>query len=185
MTEYIYNCAHTIQSHNKSIMKYMNLSMKQNLFVAITILIFALPNSTTAQKTGYMELLGQVQFEDQKVGLDGASIRIYKNKKFKNEVIVADSGKFILNMDYQAHYTLAFSKNGFVTKKIAFDSYVPDVVTELIFQYKFNVTLFRIDQNNNINTMLENPIAVIAFDEATEEFVHKPDYPIKKLKWKR
>ena len=115
----------------KSSLKFFTL----NLFIAFLInTVFS--SISVAQDMGHLEVLGQIQNDKTRKGLEGATIKIYKGLELVDEVLTSNSGKFILNIDYQAMYILEFTKTGYGTKKIKIDTKIPLEIQDIILQNK-------------------------------------------------
>ena len=136
-----------------------------------TLLIFTLltlANSAFAQKQGYLEVLGSVT-QDGK-GLEGADIKVMKGNENADNAMTAGKGSFIINLDLGSTYTLVFSKNGSITKKVLVDTKVPDEYIAQIFSYKFKIELFKLPDGSEMPKDVDKPVAKLAFSEVYEDF---------------
>ncbi|MCC6385055.1 MAG: hypothetical protein IT241_07875, partial [Bacteroidia bacterium] len=140
------------------------------LLKAILLLLFALPLTVMAQSTGYLEMVGKVQ-QDGK-GLEGVSIRIFKGSEPIDEIITANAGRFIFNLDLQNSYTLVFSKRGAITKSVIVDTKVPVENSSIIFSYEFKIDLFKVSEDEIQEAFPDKPVAKISFDPRYDDFNH-------------
>src|SRR5688572_4286079 len=75
--------------------------------------------------------------------MDGARLVVYKNGK-KDRTIANGLNKFSLDLEIGQNYILSFEKDGFVSKKLSFNTKVPAEVTAKPFTpFDFAVSLFK------------------------------------------
>src|SRR5688572_16558860 len=122
--------------------------MSQNTFMKIKISIITLllivfnTNFSIAQKKGYVEVVGSVLIDSK--GLEGADIKVFKGNENSDNALTSANGKFILNLDYGFNYRIVFSKNGYVSKTVVYDSSIPEGEEDIIRSNKFKIELFKI-----------------------------------------
>ena len=108
-------------------------------------------------------------------GLDGCRMVVYLNGE-KHRTISSDLHKFSLDMELNKTYVLSFEKDGFVTKKLSFNTSVPTVAAQIGFTpFDFVVSLFK--QYDGMNTVVFNqPVGMIRYDAALADFDYDTDY---------
>jgi hypothetical protein len=83
--------------------------------------------------------------------LAGARAVVYKNGE-KDRTITANLSKFALDLDLNANYVISFEKDGYVAKKLSFNTKVPaDAVTKGFTPFEFAVSLFKQYDDLNIS----------------------------------
>ena len=84
--------------------------------------------------------------------------------------------RFEIGLDYQAVYTVSFVKEGFVTKRLRFDTHVAQERIEYGFiPFDFTVEIF--EQFDDMNVVVFNqPVGKIAFSDIIDEFDYDTDY---------
>ncbi len=84
--------------------------------------------------------------------------------------------KMKLKLYFNSTYTIVFSKPGYVTKTIEFDTKAPnDRVADGFDPYKIGVKLFKQYDGVNI-TVYNQPVGKIKFDKTLDEFNYDTDY---------
>ncbi|MEZ4755263.1 MAG: hypothetical protein R2817_00380 [Flavobacteriales bacterium] len=107
--------------------------------------------------------------------LAGARVVVYKNG-VKERTITQNLAKFSLDLDLQQNYILSFEKDGFVSKKIAFNTKVPgSAVGNDFIPFDFAVSIFK--QYDDVNIVVFNqPVGIIRYESSTGDFDYDTDY---------
>jgi hypothetical protein len=107
--------------------------------------------------------------------LSGARVVVYKNG-VKERTITQNLGKFSIDLDLQKDYILSFEKEGFVSKKIAFNTRVPaDAVANAFVPFEFAVSIFK--QYDDVNLVVFNqPVGMIRYEQSQGDFDYDTDY---------
>jgi hypothetical protein len=107
--------------------------------------------------------------------LAGARAVVYKNGE-KDRTITTNLSKFALDLDLNANYVISFEKDGYVAKKLSFNTKVPaDAVTKGFTPFEFAVSLFK--QYDDLNIVVFNqPVGVIRYEPALGDFDYDTDY---------
>ena len=136
----------------------------------LSILLLASSFSTAQDK---VEVYGKMKLE--KGSLDG-KVELFANGSRTSVRKVSGSGKFDFKLEYGNEYVISFSQEGYVTKKIAFNTNVPQDRQEFGFApFEFQVTLFK--QYEGVNFVVFNqPVAIIKYDEDIGELGYDTDY---------
>jgi len=120
-------------------------------------------------------LYGYVKLNIDKGNLEGAKIIITENgKDWKN--VSPSKARYEFDLDYGNEYLFTFTKPGYITKKIIFNTKVPgDRIAEGFVPFPFIVTLFK--QYDDINTVVFNqPVGKIGFNLEVDDFDYDTDY---------
>src|SRR5688572_33235891 len=93
----------------------MNSFITKSIFflqmVAVLLPFSLLPQSSLqAQGTGYLEVVGSV-YKDSK-NLEGADILVMKGNEKVDQISTNAGGKFIVNLELNAVYTIVYTKTG-------------------------------------------------------------------------
>jgi len=104
----------------------------------------------------------------------GAKILVEKDGQ-QVKSIEGDS-KFEVGLDFQAIYVISFVKEGFVTKRLRFDTHVPIDRVDYGFEpFRFSVELF--EQYDDVNMVVFNqPVGKISYSDLIYEFDYDTDY---------
>lgn len=107
--------------------------------------------------------------------LDGTRMVVYKDGE-KQRTVASGLGKFSLDLDLNSSYILSFEKDGFVTKKLSFDTHVPaDAAASPFTPFDFAVSIFK--QYDDVNTVVFNqPVGMIRYDATAGDFDYDTDY---------
>jgi flagellar biosynthesis GTPase FlhF len=94
----------------------------------------------------------------------------------KERTITVDLNKFSLNLDLNANYIISFEKEGYVSKKLSFNTHAPlEAVSNGFTPFDFAVSLFK--QYDDINIVVFNqPVGMIRFDNRAGDFDYDTDY---------
>lgn len=108
-------------------------------------------------------------------GVDGSRVVVYRDGE-KQRVITDDLNKIALDLELDHAYLLSFEKEGFVTKKLSFDTHAPaEAAVNGFTPFEFVVSLFK--QYEGINTVVFNqPVGMIRYDAALDDFDYDTDY---------
>lgn len=140
-------------------------------FVLAYSLFVLLPATLFGQ--GRFTVNGRMKVEGSDV--TAARVVVYKDGK-KERSITSGLSKFTLDLDINADYVLSFEKDGFVAKKVSFNTKAPaEAVANGFTPFDFAVSLFK--QYDDINIVVFNqPVGIIRYDEKTGDFDYDTDY---------
>lgn len=107
--------------------------------------------------------------------LAGSRMVVYKNGE-KHRVVTTDLNRFSLELELNENYLLSFEKDGFVTKKLSFNTQVPaGAMTSGFTPFEFVVSLFK--QYDGVNIVVFNqPVGIIRYDTGIGDFDYDTDY---------
>lgn len=111
--------------------------------------------------------------------IDGSSMsdsKIIVEKNGRQVKSLDGSSKFEIALEFQSIYVISFVKEGFVTKRLRFDTNVPVDRIEYGFEpFGFSVELF--EQYDDVNMVVFNqPVGKISYSELIDEFDYDTDY---------
>lgn len=105
---------------------------------------------------------------------NGAQIILEKDgRKVKT---IEGEARFELGLDFQAIYIVSFVKEGFVTKKLRFDTHVSEERIEYGFEpFEFIIEIF--EQFDDVSVVVFNqPVGKISYSDLIDEFDYDTDY---------
>ena len=111
--------------------------------------------------------------------IDGGSVggaKILVDKDGQQVKSIEGNSKFEVGLDFQAIYVISFVKEGFVTKRLRFDTHVAIDRVDYGFEpFGFSVELF--EQYDDVNMIVFNqPVGKISYSELIDEFDYDTDY---------
>lgn len=126
-----------------------------------------------ASAQGPFQVNGRLKAEGS--DLSGARAVVYKDG-VKERVITTGLNKFSLELALNANYIIAFEKDGYVAKKLSFNTRVPgDAASKGFTPFDFAVSLFK--QYDDVNVVVFNqPVGIIRYDPAVGDFDYDTDY---------
>jgi hypothetical protein len=116
---------------------------------------------------------GRVKIEG--ADLSGARAVVMKNG-VKERTITTNLNKFSLELDINADYIISFEKEGYVSKKLSFNTHAPgEAIAKGFTPFDFAVSLFR--QYDDVNIVVFNqPVGVIRYEPSMADFDYDTDY---------
>jgi len=134
------------------------------LALFVSVLVFA---------QGKFTVNGRMKVEGSDLG--AARAVVYKDGQ-KERTITTGLSKFSLDLALNANYIISFEKDGFVAKKISFNTRVPaEAISNGFTPFDFAVSLFK--QYDDINMVVFNqPVGVIRYESGIGDFDYDTDY---------
>ncbi|MBL7954700.1 MAG: hypothetical protein JNJ91_06650 [Flavobacteriales bacterium] len=140
---------------------------------SILILLLLVLGPFAAQAQGRFTVNGRMKIE----GGDLSNTRavVYKNGA-KERTLTKDLNKFSLDLEIGHSYVISFEKDGYVSKKISFNTNAPaEAAANGFTPFDFAVSLFK--QYDDINIVVFNqPVGMIRYDDKTGDFDYDTDY---------
>lgn len=132
----------------------------------------AFAGAASAMAQGKLTVSGKLRVDGG--SLDGSRMVVYKDGE--KQRTITDLKKFSLDLELGGNYILSFEKEGFVTKKLSFNTNVPAGQEATPFMpFTFVVSLFK--QYDGVNIVVFNqPVGMIRYDGTQEEFDYDTDY---------
>lgn len=144
--------------------KLLNLILLSILFTNI---------STAGEGSSYFGFKGKVFLADDKGGK--VTVSLYDGNKKISSYVTGASGKFIVDLFKDRHYTLQFSKEGYVTKRVIIDTGVNPKDALGVKEFKFDIGLIK-EESDKDYSELDFPITIIEFEKSKREFVYNKKY---------
>jgi tetratricopeptide (TPR) repeat protein len=140
------------------------------LFLCLTsISIFAQENNER-----FLEVKGTSELNGQ--SLAGATATLYEGTNMIKSVQTASDGTFSFKLDINKTYTIEVSKDGFVGKKITFNTTMPDQEKGQ-WMNEFSIGLIKPCDGVNYS-LLKQPVDIVRFDPKKRQYVSDKDYVI-------
>lgn len=97
--------------------------------------------------------------------LEGATVEIYTNNALVNKIVIDKTGKYEFSLNYDKIYTVVYSKPGYVSKRLSFNTTgIPPEAQEFGFEYDdVEVSLFKKIEGLDVS-ILEQPVGKIFYD---------------------
>jgi hypothetical protein len=138
----------------------------------LVVLFFAAFASNGLAQERHVAISGSIK-QDRK-NLEGVKLTLLKNGRAGQAFTTPSSGKFAMPLDVNSEYILEVYKVGYVTKRIAFNTKVPDDM-QMTWSFDFVVDLFQ-DLEGLDKAIFVNPVAKVEFNEQFGEFDYDLDY---------
>jgi hypothetical protein len=173
-------------------------SLKRNGFIGLMIIValfFVMDamsqNNQTVDEDGYIyeeyeeKIAHNVWFlpvygrvKNGKTKVDGATIRLYKENCIVRTYQTEKNGKFEMELDLGAYYTLEVVKEGYITKRIGINTVSKVEFERMDYQpYGVDINLTSEDSYVGVNIdMLDYPFALVSYDHHDSMFVHDENY---------
>lgn len=128
---------------------------------------------TAAAQSGAFTINGRVKVDGGT--MDGVKVVVMKNGA-KDRVLSSNLARFTLDLDLNASYILSFEKEGFVTKKLSFDTHAPaDAIANGFTPFEFAVSIFK--QYDDVSMVVFNqPVGMIRYEPGVDDFDYDTDY---------
>jgi tetratricopeptide (TPR) repeat protein len=140
--------------------------MMRYLFIFITVFCLTLPQNIFAQQgKGYVDVKGRVK--DKKQNLGDAVLVLYEGPAQTASAKTISDGRFNFKLNLNTQYTLHVSKDGYVSKKVLFDTKAPD--KDMIYPYSFTVELFQTFEGVD-PSVLKDPVTKIKYSGELGDF---------------
>ncbi|MBW6482603.1 MAG: hypothetical protein K0B10_06040 [Vicingaceae bacterium] len=149
---------------------------KKHITLLIVVVTTFLLSSLELKAQWKLDVNGTVKNEDTKKRFEGVTITIKRNGTVWKTITSSPSGEFVLELPPDAIYLVEFSKPGFTTKKMEFSTKnIPSEDAKYGFEFRMEMNLFEEVEGLDVS-ILNQPIAKIAFDPATGYMDYDPSY---------
>jgi len=142
----------------------------RSLLVATVVLFSAVAQ---AQGDGRFTVNGRLKIDGG--DLSAARVVVYRDG-VREKTLTTNLNRFSLDLALNSSYVLSFEKDGFVAKKLQFDTRLPNGVPARNYApFEFAVSLFK--QYDDVNIVVFNqPVGMIRYESATDDFDYDTDY---------
>ncbi len=121
----------------------------------------------------YYDFYGRVFLENSKG--ESVTIKLYDDNRLISDYKTDKKGKFAVGAPKAKHYTLEFSKKGFVTKRVIINTRKVLATQRRLEDFDFNVHL--IEEREGVNySILDFPIALIEYKKSIKGFDYNKKY---------
>jgi flagellar biosynthesis GTPase FlhF len=143
------------------------------LMIRPILMVCALLLAMASMAQGRFTVNGRMKVDGS--DMSGTRVVVYKNG-VKERTLTSGLAKFSLDLDLQASYILSFEKDGFVAKKLSFNTKVPgDAAGDAFTPFDFAVSIFK--QYDDVNIVVFNqPVGVIRYEAGMGDFDYDTDY---------
>ena len=137
------------------------------------LLVVAAVHGCTLAFSQTFTINGRLKMEGGSV--EGAKVVVFKDGK-KERTVSSGLGRFALELDLNSNYVLSFEKEGFVSKKLAFDTHAPaEAAANGFTPFEYAVSLFK--QYDDVNVVVFNqPVGMIRYEPDADDFDYDTDY---------
>ncbi|MCU0318765.1 MAG: hypothetical protein MUE88_01625 [Flavobacteriales bacterium] len=110
--------------------------------------------------------------------LDACSITVYRDDGHSEAAVQQKNGRFDVELLHDHQYTLEFSKDGYITKRIVVDTRAKVEPAELaLMPLDMDVMMLKTDQYEGADTdQLDMPFAIVRYDKQLHAFVQDMEY---------
>jgi hypothetical protein len=112
--------------------------------------------------------------------LAGCEVILYKDNERISSLTTDKSGKFSVNLDMNASWGITFQKEGYVAKRMVFDTHLPKVKedAELVIEpMVMEVGMLPASKYEGANTDdLDFPFAIVKWNRTVGTFTQDPEY---------
>ena len=140
-------------------------------FIGVLIAICSLLGNSFGQNSE-ITLNGLV--DEDYVPLEMASVKLFKNGELVNEAKTNENGAFSFSLNRSNKYLIAVTKEGYITKKLEFDTYMPGK-GKTGWVVEFAMGLFQPCPNLDLS-LLDRPVSKIKFNPAEGNFSPDEEY---------
>jgi len=129
--------------------------------------------AATAQGQGKFTVHGRLKIEGG--DLSNTRVVVYRNG-VKEKTISENLSKLSLDLALNSNYVFSFEKDGFVSKKLQFDTRLPSgAIAREYTPFEFAVSLFK--QYDDVNIVVFNqPVGMIRYEVSSGDFDYDTDY---------
>lgn len=144
------------------------------LIVALLAAVYAQPAQAQIRRIGAVYVKGDITLDGRKTEM--VQIDIYKGNKHVSEYKSDEDGFYKLRLRFNSSYTIEFSKEGALTKRIYFDTTMPER-TMNVPEYEMFIDLVPEKYLDGVNTgELEFPMALISYNDKKGVYEHNEPY---------
>lgn len=135
-------------------------------------------SATMAQQTSEHALPVGGRIVDVNGRLDACTIMVYRDDGHSEAASQKKSGRFDVDLLHDHQYTLEFSKEGYITKRIVVDTRAKVDPAELaLMPLDMDVMMLKTDQYEGADTdLLDMPFAIVRYDQKVRAFVQDLEY---------
>jgi hypothetical protein len=108
--------------------------------------------------------------------LSDVTINIYDNNNLIEKFVSNKKGKFEFEIGINSYITIEFVHEDFITKRIAFNTSLPKLENEIVFD-PFNFEIMMLDSKGDLSEYeLDFPVTKIEFSKEIAKYVYNQEY---------
>ncbi len=146
--------------------------MKTLIRIIIFLVVLFYPFFSIFSQQSVLEVIGTAESNMQP--LANAKVTLFKNGNPIQSVHTQSNGEFIFNLDVNGEYLIEIEKSGFLPKKIAFNTELPNEVTGR-WTMEFAMSLFPGCEGVN-TSILNEPVDRIKYSSNKSDFISDEAY---------
>ncbi len=151
---------------------HLHKLFRSKLKVSMLLMSFLIASTSSYGQNNYLEV--PVKLDVESGSMDGVLVKVKKDGK--DAFTQSGSSKMRLKLDFDKLYTLVFTKDGYVTKTIEFNTDAPAARIKDGFEpYAIGVKLFKQESDKHI-VAYNQAVGVIHYDPVLDEFNFDTDY---------
>ncbi|MBN1159356.1 MAG: tetratricopeptide repeat protein [Bacteroidales bacterium] len=141
-------------------------------FLFLLSVMFMSVNGQDAASSASLNVRGVSELDMEP--LPGATATLYEGGKRINSVRTGTDGRFSFTLEVNRQYTIEISKEGLISKRISFNTTMPDE-EKGVWTSEFSMGLVRFCDGVDYS-ILDEPVDVVEFDAGRREFVSNKEY---------
>jgi hypothetical protein len=149
--------------------------MKQILHIFFFLAYLVLAVSYAFSQTGRLTLHGKVVNDSKSLGY--VPFEVIKDNEIVEEGMTQKNGSYKIDLELGAVYSVAFKKEGYITKTVGVITKSEEDISGLYF-FQLDIDLFKVDSERQDETMLP-PVAKLYIVERDKGFIYDKQY----VKW--
>ncbi|MBN2481615.1 MAG: hypothetical protein JXB19_07745 [Bacteroidales bacterium] len=147
------------------------LKYRTALLLLLT-LVFMNVNAQDGSSSTYLNVRGISELDME--ALPGATATLYEGNVRVSSVRTGANGTFSFRLEVNRQYTIEISKEGLVSKRISFNTTMPDE-EKGIWTNEFSIGLVKFCDGVDYS-ILDEPVDIVEFDTRRREFVSNKEY---------
>ncbi len=149
-------------------------SMKVFLFIGcfVFVTLSALDSQSGDPEKVYLEVTGVAEHNRQP--MSGVIINLYEGNNKVDSKTTGSSGHFSFILDFNKYYSIEFTKSGFVSKRIDFDTEVPEDI-KTAYVSEFAMSIVKTCEGVDVSAF-SDPVDKISFNKRSKEFESDKSY---------
>jgi chemotaxis protein histidine kinase CheA len=151
---------------------HLHKLFRGRLKISLLILTLLLTADASFGQNNYLEV--PVKLDIESGSMDGVLVKVKKDGK--DAFTQSGSSKMRLKLDFDKRYTLIFTKDGYVTKTIEFNTDAPaERIKDGFEPYAIGVKLFKQESEKHL-VAYNQAVGIIRYDPVLDEFNFDTDY---------
>jgi hypothetical protein len=150
---------------------FNNFNLRAQKLMTLILLFLFVTLGAMAQSSEFL-ITGKFKVD----GGSNSDAKIVLEKNGQRVKTIEGTSRFDIGLDFDAVYVVSFEKEGYVSKRLRFDTHVPAARKGTGF-YPFEFTIEIFEQYDDVNVVVFNqPVGQIAYSDLIDEFDYDTDY---------